>query len=1046
MTENTKRAKKEKRDEKEYARNAIDLSPTLKEARSDTVVFGWGRMNPITTGHEKLANKIIAVARKEKATPLLYLTHSQDPKKNPLSYEDKYMLARKAFGNIVKKSRAKTIIQAMQELDKEFENVILIVGQDRIQEFETLLNKYNGKDFNFDSIRVVSAGDRDPDAEDVTGMSASKMRAMAAAGRLDDFKKGLPRKLQSDAEDIYDMVRSGMKINEMLELDEAILTPMQRRKRALTMRRYKSKIAAARRRLKKRPATKEKLQKRARKQAIQLIRKKVASKRGESYASLNPAEKMAIDKKVEKRKTAISRIAKRLLPKVKKADRARISDKSTNESFELFLEKTRVRQDPDIKDKKGTQPDVYYKGLAPSTKGKRDAHFRKGAKMDDDNPAAYKPAPGDARAETKPSKHTKKYQQMYGEEIVEASMNDTKPKKRYHEARKKDGSIKLDKRFRAFKSASKPGASDADMQDTFLTDADLLNFIEEVAYDISEELYIDEKKQIKGLKTKAEKTGISYDILKQVYDRGIAAWRTGHRPGTTPQQWAFARVNSFVTGGKTRTTADKDLWAKVKSKKEEIEEVLKQEGSKWVLYSSDGSKKLGEFDTKEDALKRERQIQYFKRKNEEATSISEEMSCPPATQDVELNTDNRNSTIENHMYGPLNVDEPADYWDKIADKWDTSVEAAKKSLCGNCVAFDISPRMEECMPGEISDDDGKLGYCWMHHFKCHSARTCDTWAKGGPITEDKISYEWQKRAFGDEEIDEDVGLSPALADYSVPFDPYKIKKLASMTVFRKRYAYAKKLVQDIYDRKKKAAKAAGRPMKHGREYYASVIARQVPGIEARILTKMIKEEYGDMDRGTDSLRKKYQQDTPNQPIEDYASESVPDTDEAMKRYKAGKAGFTDIAHLKAKGLISREDGTKRKSDKYKDVNEQFETMFENVTQKQLDDLEKFADRLLDKFDVDVEFTRHFADRMNDPRNVPDITVAELQRMFKKIAKNKAKNIKANANSEAVLKDMQSDLNLPVVIRFNRDKEEFEIVNKTIMRKKNFRTPDKVIEY
>ena len=87
-----------------------------------------------------------------------------------------------------------------------------------------------------------------------------------------------------------------------------------------------------------------------------------------------------------------------------------------------------------------------------------------------------------------------------------------------------------------------------------------------------------------------------------------------------------------------------------------------------------------------------------------------------------------------------------DYWEKIADKWDTTVDAAKKSLCGNCVAFDISPRMEDCMPGPVSDDDGRLGYCWMHHFKCHSARTCDTWAKGGPIKDDKISYEWQGRA------------------------------------------------------------------------------------------------------------------------------------------------------------------------------------------------------------------------------------------------------------------------------------------------------------
>jgi len=122
--------------------------------------------------------------------------------------------------------------------------------------------------------------------------------------------------------------------------------------------------------------------------------------------------------------------------------------------------------------------------------------------------------------------------------------------------------------------------------------------------------------------------------------------------------------------------------------------------------------------------------------------------CPAPTQDLELNTKNRDAAIhaEHIQYGPLNVDEPGDYWKDIAEYWNTTEEAAQKSLCGNCVAFDISPRMDECMPGEVSDKDGRLGYCWMHHFKCHSARSCRTWAKGGPITEDKVSYDWQERS------------------------------------------------------------------------------------------------------------------------------------------------------------------------------------------------------------------------------------------------------------------------------------------------------------
>ena len=124
--------------------------------------------------------------------------------------------------------------------------------------------------------------------------------------------------------------------------------------------------------------------------------------------------------------------------------------------------------------------------------------------------------------------------------------------------------------------------------------------------------------------------------------------------------------------------------------------------------------------------------------------------------------------------------------------------------------------------------------------------------------------------------------------------------------------------------------------------------------------------------------------------------------------------------------------------------ESVELISEDVDQKQLNDLEKFGDRLLKKFNIDIEFTRHFADRMNDTRNSPAIKVTELQRLFKKIAKNKGKGIKQHGDAEAVLKDMQSDLNLPVVVNYKDG--EFEVVNKTIMRKKNFKTTSPVVQY
>ena len=121
-------------------------------------------------------------------------------------------------------------------------------------------------------------------------------------------------------------------------------------------------------------------------------------------------------------------------------------------------------------------------------------------------------------------------------------------------------------------------------------------------------------------------------------------------------------------------------------------------------------------------------------------------ACPLATRDLKVNTLNRNKSIrESHIrYGPLNLSDET-YWVKAAKHWKTTAAVAKKSNCSNCVAFDISPRMQKCMPGMVQND-GYLGYCHMHHFKCHSARTCYTWASGGPITKNKVSLSWQNKA------------------------------------------------------------------------------------------------------------------------------------------------------------------------------------------------------------------------------------------------------------------------------------------------------------
>ena len=317
----------DKKDKKSKAlnNNEIIVNPELKEEDTRKVVISFGRMNPPTIGHEKLVNKVKEIARKTGAKAEIYLSHTQDAKKNPLSYEDKLMAAKQAFGSIIQKAAAKTIIEVMKMLDQKYGQVTLVVGQDRVADFESLLNKYNGKEFNFSSINVVSAGERDPDADGVEGMSASKMRDAAKSGKKDLFKSGLPKNLQSHADDVYDMVRAGMKLAEEFELDEYVLTTQQRQKRALVMRRYERKMEAARERMRKRIADNQHLIGRARKKAIEIIRRKVAGEKGLEYETLSNAEKMMIDKRVEQRKGAITKIAARLLPKVRQAELQRVS-------------------------------------------------------------------------------------------------------------------------------------------------------------------------------------------------------------------------------------------------------------------------------------------------------------------------------------------------------------------------------------------------------------------------------------------------------------------------------------------------------------------------------------------------------------------------------------------------------------------------------------------------------------------------------------------------------------------------------------------------
>ena len=385
-----------------------------------TIVFTFGRMNPPTIGHEKLANKIKEIARREKSDARIYLSHTQKSGTDPLSYNDKIKFAKKAFG-IAHKSNAKQIFQVAKELYKDgYQDVIMVVGSDRVDEFQQILDKYNGKgDYDFEQVTVVSAGERDPDAQGVEGMSGTKLRNLAKSGDQKTFMKGLASKLSPvDKKKVYALVAKNM--NE--ELDEAVLNIQQRKARARLMKKLAPKMARARKMKAKRMADPNQLKIRAQKAAINIIRKKVAGQKGVNYANLSPNDKMNVDKLVQKKSALIAKLAKKQLPKIRKAEQERLKA------------------------------------------------LRGGVKTEQFN-------------------------------LTEDAEN--------------------------------------------------------------------------ALRKKSQESGISYDILKKVFDRGMGAYKTNPgsvRPNvTSPQQWAFARVNSFIKGGKTRTTADADLW-KQHSKTEEINE------------------------------------------------------------------------------------------------------------------------------------------------------------------------------------------------------------------------------------------------------------------------------------------------------------------------------------------------------------------------------------------------------------------------------------------------------------------------------------------
>ena len=333
------------------------------------VYFTFGRMNPPTIGHGKVMDTL--AQKSGKSDYKIFMSQSSDAKKNPLTYEQKVKHTRKMFPkharNVMVDKTVKTAINAMVSLyNQGYKSVTMVVGADRITEFEVLLNKYNGQKarhgfYNFKSIKVVSAGKRDPDSAGVEGMSASKQRENAQKNDFVAFSQGTPKSMSDkDARTLFNDVRKGMGLKEANEFRNH-------------------------------------------------LELETVSETREQYVS---GELFGVgDTVVIKESEEIATVS------VLGANYV-IVETSEGKKLRKWLDAVELveKQDPDIKDREGTQPSRYYAGLKKSTKVKRDAHFKKHGKKDDDDSSAYKPAPGDKTAKTKPSKYTKSFKDMYDED------------------------------------------------------------------------------------------------------------------------------------------------------------------------------------------------------------------------------------------------------------------------------------------------------------------------------------------------------------------------------------------------------------------------------------------------------------------------------------------------------------------------------------------------------------------------------------------------------------------------------------------------------
>ena len=514
-------------------------------------VATFGRFNaPTETGHGKLISAVQQHAESIGAKHYIFPSHTQDPKKNPLSHGDKVGFMRQLFptANIVSHKSIRNVIDVMKHLEsKGHKEVTMVVGSDRVGEFKSLLNKYRTKEFpNIKKVNIKSAGNRDPDAEGAEGMSASKLRALASSGKRDEFISHYSdKKLGAE---IHDKIKKGMQMESTsqigifllggpgsgkdyvlknifsrFDLVEVQLDQVLNGKAAELFESNQNIVINGAADLEKIELVKNILEGYTFDTVYVSVSNKVSRVRNEERES-PLSENKRLEKWYRSEKLAEELDCFVFNNSINLNESSELEQIMFGGQIENLLERlvslglVLVEKKVVPKDKASGLPKKYVAGLSASTAKARAAHWKEKAKLSDSDPRAYEPAPGDAGAKTKPSKYTLKVRKMMDEAEQE--------------------------KVRRLPRSGNITAVIAKRKETGR---------------VSEET-VDEGASDKSLSAKAAKSGISVSTLRKVYRRGVAAWNSGHRPGTTPSQWGHARVNSYISKGKgTYHGADKDL-------------------------------------------------------------------------------------------------------------------------------------------------------------------------------------------------------------------------------------------------------------------------------------------------------------------------------------------------------------------------------------------------------------------------------------------------------------------------------------------------------